>query len=219
MDNLLKQKIFDKCVEIYLMRGKPVGSRILKRKCFKNLGESTLRLYLNRLVKDEYLENLSNFSGRIPTDLGWRQFYLLNLKRVKITPKEINSFQNKSLNEKINLIAEKNKVYYLIKESDGHLEEGGLDSILENLEFESEKMVFYFASFLKILKANLRNLLSKMNDDLVLYIGKENPLKYKEVSYFSTIFKRVGNKFLCFISIKRQNYPYVVELINKVFNE
>lgn len=219
MNNLLKEKIFDKCVKIHLLHGKPVGSRLLKRKCFRNLGESTLRLYLNRLVKEGYLENASDFSGRIPTDFGWRQFYLLNFKKIKINSRDFTGFKNKTLSEKINLIAEKNKVYYLIKESDEHLEEGGLEAILENLEFESERMIFYFASFLKILKANIKKLIKEMDSDLIFYIGKEIPLKYKETTYFSTILKRLNDKVLCFVGIKRQNYPYVVKLIAKVFNE
>lgn len=219
MNSLLQEKIFDKCVKVYLVYGKPVGSKLLRKKCFKNLGESTVRWYLNKLVRDGYLENISDFSGRVPTDFGWRQFYINNLRKIKIDGDDYLNFEKKDLSEKINLILQKNKVYYLLKEKDGHLEEGGLDFILENIEFEHKTMIYYFANFLKILKRNIRNFIKNVNEDLALYIGKEIPLKSKESSYFSIILKKIDNQALCFISLKRQNYPYFVQLIDKLFNE
>lgn len=219
MNNTFQQKVFDKCVRVYLAYSKPVGSRLLKRKCFKSFGESTIRLYLNRLVKEGYLENLPDFSGRVPTDFGWRQFYLRNRKKIKIDEKIPLSLEGKDLLTKINLVSKENRVYYLLRDRDGHLEEGGLDFILENVEFEVQKMIYNFASFLKGLKENMKDIVKNIRGDLVLYIGGEIPLKYKESTNFSIIFKKLTDKILCFVSIKRQNYPYFVQLIDRVFND
>jgi len=217
---LLKKEILNKCVKLHLKKGKPIGSKLLKKKCFKEIGESTLRWYLNKLTREGYLENVENFAGRVPTDFGWRCYLDWNLDKINIKKEDIAEFKNKDFVEISWRISKKLKIYYLIQEYDQHITEGGLENILENIEFEEEDRIKKFANFLKTIKLKFNELVKQTLDDsnLSLFIGQELPIKIEEAKLFSVIIKKHNKNVVCFISLKRINYPYVVKLIEKVLN-
>lgn len=57
---------------------RPIGSKFLSKKIGYKLSPPSLRIYLRKIVKNGYLENVS-LEGRVPTDKGW-YFYLKNYK-------------------------------------------------------------------------------------------------------------------------------------------
>lgn len=216
--NDLKKEVFIRCVELHLESGKPVGSKILKKRFFEDLGDSTIRLYLNKLSKERLLENVKNYCGRKPTDYGWRCFLRWNIDNIILNDEELRTIKSMSLIGKIMFLSSLLKIYYILRESDGHMVEGGLENILKNREFRKNENIADFAVFLTKAKKYLDQLSRKYKDEsLVLYIGKEFPLNGKESTPFSFIAKRFSNKFICFLALKRINYPYLVKLIEHTF--
>lgn len=211
----LKKELFNKCVMLHIKKGKPIGSKLLKKKFFKKLADSTLRLYLNRLVKERLLENVNDYAGRVPTDYGWRQFFEWNIDDVDLKREEVKLIEKINFNERMVYISKVYKVYYVVKEKDGHFVEGGLDNILKNKEFYKLEVLKGFAEFLNIVKMYFEKFMPLYDEDYALYIGGENPIKLEVTKDFSLIVKRSRNKLCYLITMKRFNYPYVIKLINK----
>ena len=213
----LKKDLFNKCVILHIKKGRPVGSKLLKKKFFKHLADSTLRFYLNRLVKEKLLENVNEYAGRVPTDYGWRNFLEWNLEKVHLNQEEVKLVSKISFKNKVLYFSKEYKIYYLIKENDGHFVEGGLENVLRNNEFYNIDLLKDFADFLRLIKEHFNKFTEQLgNQDFLVYIGSENPLKLEIVNKFSLIIKRSGNRICSFVALKRLNYPYITKFINEI---
>jgi len=110
----LKNLIFNKLINLYIKKASPIGSRILKRKYFNNLAESTVRLYLNKLVEEKYLITIQKSVGRIPTDKGWKYYLEINKESIKLE-KLYENIDKHNRYDLIDYIANKFNLYYILK--------------------------------------------------------------------------------------------------------
>jgi transcriptional regulator of heat shock response len=210
----LKNLIFNKLIDLYIKKANPIGSRILERKYFRNLAESTIRLYLNRLTEEEYLITVKKSVGRIPTDKGWK--YYLEVNKDNVDWGKERGLPNYSDNRLFDYIADKFNLYYII-EKDSKLIEGGLEYTLRNLEFENKGIVLKFARFLREVKESFLNNLLLKDNEIKILIGEEIDLKNAE--HFSVIACRKGLSKLIFINVKRMNYPLIYSIVRDIIKE
>jgi transcriptional regulator of heat shock response len=204
----LKEKVFDKLVKIHIRTGKPIGSKILKRKYFRHLADSTIRLYLSNLVLEKLLENVKFSVGRIPTDLGWRFYLEKNLD--KISEYNFDDFFNKikDVFDIADNVSEKFKCYCIIREK-RIIYEAGLENIAQNSEFKNPDILKEFAELLREIKEN--NDYFK-EDRLKILIGGEIP--FKKFKNFSLGIANYYDKKIFIITLKRVDYPKVYGLLN-----
>lgn len=206
----IKEKIFNNLVKDYLKRGKPVGSKRLKKLYFKNLASSTIRRYLRKLAQDNLLINVDNYLGRIPTDKGWR-FYLENNKKLNLD--KFKFLSNKTENERIDWLLRKFYLYLLICYNNNYFETG-LDCIIQNIEFNNKEIILKLAYLIK----NIKNNKIKVNfsfNQINVFIGSEiNISNLDDFSIFC--WQKNKNKYFL-VSPKRINYPLIYSLIIKNF--
>lgn len=214
MTQELKEKLFNKLVKVYIKKAKPVGSKILKRKYFKHLADSTIRMYLYDLVNEKLLENVRFSVGRIPTDLGWRFFIEKNLDRENYDFNDDNIIKDsKDEIDVLERISEKFKCYCILENKKVEYEIG-LENLLENPELKNLNILKEFAKILKNIKENIK-IFSNIENDVTTFIGKEIPFgKYKNFSIIIKNFK--PNKKILIVSVKRFNYPRVINLLKTI---
>ena len=211
----LREKLFDCLVNLHLKTKKPIGSKILKRRYFRNIAESTIRIYLSEMVSEKLLENVNFSLGRIPTDRGWRVYLNKNLARDRnlIKKSELKKIPNSlSLAE---YLSKKFKVYCLFR-SRSNWCEVGLENILDNQEFTQRDIFVEFANLLKDIKGRYY-LLTKKEELIKIYIGSEIP--FRRYKNFSIIISenKFGDKIFT-ITLKCIDYPKAYNLL-RVFSQ
>lgn len=68
------QNLLKSLVEIYIQKGKPVGSKTLARECSLSLSSATIRSIMADLEELGYVMSPHTSAGRVPTALGYRLF-------------------------------------------------------------------------------------------------------------------------------------------------
>jgi len=211
----LKNLIFNRLINLYIKKAIPIGSKILRRKYFKNLAESTIRLYLNKLVEERYLITVKKSVGRVPTDKGWKYYLEINKNKVKL--QEWQDLQRYNNYELFDYVADKFNLYYIVMERDKKLIEGGLEYTLRNIEYENRELVLKFARLLKEIKKGLMNNLAVRDNEVKILIGEE--IKFRNAEEFSLIIGKKGLNRLIFVNVKRMNYPLIYSIFNKIIKE
>ncbi len=74
-------------VRLYIQKGDPISSKLLKDYLPFKVSSATIRNILNRLEREGYLYQPHISAGRIPTDKGYR-FYVDYLKNVKLKTRD-----------------------------------------------------------------------------------------------------------------------------------
>ncbi len=208
----LKNLIFNKLINLYIKKASPIGSRILKRKYFNNLAESTVRLYLNKLVEEKYLITIQKSVGRIPTDKGWKYYLEINKESIKLE-KLYENIDKHNRYDLIDYIANKFNLYYILKSND-KLTEGGLEYVLKNAEFENKEILLEFAQFLRTIKERFLDRLQLKDEEIKILIGRDISLENSEK--FSLIATRKGKNTLLYLNVKRMDYPLIYKIFSKI---
>jgi len=75
-----ERQVLSKIIQLYILKGEPIGSRTLAKNLESELGlsASTLRNLMAELEQLEYISHPHTSAGRVPTDKGYR-FYVDNL--------------------------------------------------------------------------------------------------------------------------------------------
>lgn len=210
----LKYKVFDTLIKDYLKYGRPIGSKYLKKKYFPNLASSTIRWYLRKLTKDNFIVNIENYAGRIPTDKGWRTYLEKNINSNK---NYSNYFKFKKIikeSDKFNYLLKKFYLYSIICYNRNIYLEEGLDYIFKNHEFNQKENILKLAQLIKKIKTNQLKINLNL-DKINVFIGRE--INISNIDIFSIFcWQKNKNKYYL-ISIKRTNYPLIYNLINELF--
>lgn len=96
-----KKHILKTVVDAYIASGEPVSSKYLTDKLDFGLSSATIRNEMSDLESMGYLEHLHTSSGRVPTNLGYREYVGNLMERYKLTLDEI-LLMNSLLKEKLN---------------------------------------------------------------------------------------------------------------------
>jgi len=89
-----ERQVLSKIIQLYILKGEPIGSRTLARHLENELGlsASTLRNLMSDLEELEYISHPHTSAGRVPTDKGYR-FYVDNLNEVgKLNPNDLHKY-------------------------------------------------------------------------------------------------------------------------------
>lgn len=197
----LEPRVFDQVVRLYLKTAKPVGSKLLSRKYFRNVSPSLLRLILSRLVRKRLLENVNFSVGRRPTDRGWH-FYLsrrLADQRGLIEPPRANS-----ISEYLQESSRRTRTYWLAWGYDYRFE-AGWPYVLREPEFRQRQFVIGFVDFLEQLKSDVLSFCDQLEaNQTYVFIGDEIPFA-KSDRFFLMLRKKDRLQFII-SGLKRTDY-------------
>lgn len=214
-------EILNKIVQEYIKLAKPISSEFLERKYSFGISPATIRIEMQKLTEKGYLFQPHISAGRVPTDKGFRFFVDKLLEReieeIKIEKffkglkmkDEFLFFQN--LTKKLAQISKSLVLSYLEKKI---IWKEGWEEILKEPEFKSENLLSKFTKILKKLETKIKNL--KLNSEIKIYIGRENPIK--RIEYFSLIvvkcnFRHKKETIFSLFGPVRMNYNRNISLL------
>ena len=187
-----QKQILSELIKEYVKSAEPVSSSFLVEKCGFNCSPATIRAEMMSLEKEGLLVQPHTSAGRVPTDKAYRFFvdHLLNKDKgnnlpekarkmidqtIKNSPKEPHAISSRlakatadlSDNFAISGILDTGEFYRV-----------GFSNIFELPEFEEAEDIFGFGSIFDEFERHFAWLFNDFpEDDLQVYIGRENPSK------------------------------------------
>jgi len=225
-----QKAILKAVVKEYVRSAKPVASQQLEDKYDFGIKPASIRIEMQKLTDEGFLNQPHTSAGRTPTDKGYRLFVneLLNSHHyavpqdLKIKSKEFASdeFENffcalQNLSKSIAQFSESLVVGYL--EEEGVLWKEGFEEVLRQPEFEQKDLIDDLLDYLEYLEANVEKL--KPNSDFELLIGQENPCpKAREFATFALSFELFDARevIMSIVGPKRMPYDKNIALIIQV---
>jgi len=208
-------------IEDYVELAKPISSELFKEKHKLKISSPTVRLEFQQLTKKGFLTKAYFSSGRIPTDKAYR-YFVDNLLAEKTF--EIDKFITKRFNDEIKLFQNlikglskisKTLIFIYLKSKKTILKEGW-EEVLKEREFLNKKYIIDFFSFIEETETNIEN--SHLDNDIKIYIGKEN--HFKNGQKFTIIMLKSEflkeEIILALLGPKRMNYNTNVGLMKSV---
>lgn len=201
--NQIQRYIFYNLVRDHIRIKRPIGSKILAKK-LKKFSPPTLRIYFRQLIKEGYLRNVDDFSGREPTEKGWHYY----LENYDLLP-EIDVNFKTSFEEFLELLSLTTKNIVFLK--DGNSSKFIFKGIKICLaEFDDKKLLSDLGGVLE----NLEKILSKINKELEVLIGKE--IEESETGRLSLLVKKTKDIEIGFLGHKINFYHTLHYILKKI---
>ena len=221
-------EILNRLIQEYIDSARPVSSQLLEKKYDFSICPAMIRIEMQKLTDQGFIQQPHTSAGRVPTDKGYR-FFVDNLLKSKIPEfedvLEIEDIFQKAGKDIFKLtgrltkfLAEQSSNFTILNllERDFFWKEGW-EEILQEPEFEEKDLISNFTELLESFEKNIENL--KINSEIKVYIGKENPfLKNKD---FSIIISKCHlpkkeEGILSILGPKRMAYDKNISLINSL---
>ncbi|TSC75706.1 MAG: hypothetical protein G01um101430_200 [Parcubacteria group bacterium Gr01-1014_30] len=240
-----QSNILNCLIEEYIESAKPVSSQLLQDRHNFGIKPASIRLEMQRLTDDGYIMQPHTSSGRVPTDKGYR-FFVDELLEDDFdysdprswfideeTEDSIKFIQ--SVTKKLAQAAETLVLTYLEKEK--ILWKEGWEEVLREPEFSEQDCTVNFAEFLEsfeemVAETSFFSRLPapsrgsaiedlKVNSEIKIFIGKENPLK--NAGEFSIIISRChlpgdDESIVSILGPKRMDYDKNIGLMSSLRN-
>lgn len=215
-------EILNRLIEEYIVSARPVSSQHLQEKHDFGLRPASIRLEMQKLTDKGFLTQPHTSAGRVPTDKGYRFFVDELLKERPDDSRtgdwlieESDSIKFlQSLTKKLAEAADALVLSYL--ESEKIFWKEGWEEVLQKPEFEEKEFRINFGEFLENLEENISDF--KINSEIKIYIGRENP--FKKAGDFSIIISRcrVGQEqgIVSLLGPKRMDYDRNINLMNSL---
>jgi transcriptional regulator of heat shock response len=180
---------------------RPIGSKFLAKKIKHKLSAPSLRIYLRKLAKNGYLENVA-LEGRLPTDKGWYYY----LEKYHLNPEiKIPEKFNLEINDLLETISKltKNVVFFFETEM--------MIKGLRNVLLTEEKDL---AEDLLNLSENIEKLFTDLNKKINILIGAK--IKESKTKNLSLIAYRDQKRIFGFLGPKINYYHTNLVLLKKL---
>lgn len=217
-----QKQILDCLIREHIKTAEPVASDFLSRKYDFGLCPSAIRLELQSLLKQGYLEQPHTSAGRVPTDKAYRLFVnnILekeNKEREKLKRLYENEF--KIAADLTKHLAEASSVFSMMHFLNKELYwQAGWEELSKEPEFNNQEFLSEFVNFIDDFDKNIKNL--KMNTTINIFIGKEIPAP--KTHNLSLICSKINinnyDSLIFLIGPKRMNYDKNIRLMNSLNN-
>lgn len=195
--------IFYELVRNYIFEGRPQGSKILAKKLPFKISPPTLRLYFRRLFQRGLIIKPGKFSGRIPTDEGWKYyiFHYQTSPEIKIKERSLEKIIKKFVDLSSNIVVyhEKNKTKIL-----------GLNNITKLISTESRETIDDILRFIEKFDKIEKKIGSHQK---IIKIGSE--IENSKSKNLCLAALRKNNRLICFLGPKRNYYHTLWSILNK----
>ena len=189
-----QKSILEKVIDEYIETAYPVSSQLLEKKYDFGICPAMIRIEMEKLTDAGFLDQPFISAGRVPTDKGYR-FFVDRVLDTKIPEfRGIEKMEKELREERDDVFGFTTKLARLLAKASSnmamlHLLEDdlivkdGWEELMREPEFANRDLLFGFTDFLEDWEENIDDL--KLNSDIKVYIGKENPVGKKK--NFSTI--------------------------------
>lgn len=217
-----QNQILDSLIREYIKTAEPVASDFLAKKYGFGLCPSAIRLELQSLLKEGYLEQPHTSAGRIPTDKAYRLFVnniLQKEHKGKEESKRIYNDEFKIAADLTRQLAEASSIFSIMHFLNKELYwQAGWEEISKEPEFTDQIFLSEFVNFLNNFDKNIKRL--EMNTPVNIFIGKEIPAPKTE--NLSLICSKINinnyDSLIFLIGPKRMNYDKNIRLMNSLNN-
>ena len=229
-----QKNILDTIIREYVESAKPVSSQYLGEKYDFGIRPASIRIEMQKLTDDGYLEQPHTSAGRVPTDKGYRLFVNDLLKNENQTDTGGLDFEpGKSIEEEFEDVfklansltrslaqASSSLVLGYLRHEDVFWKEGWED-LLQNPEFGEKAAIENFIDYLGYLENDVKNHkpAARQTQQLDIYIGGEN--RFSKAGEFSAITFSLQpaeqeEVILSIVGPKRMAYEKNIALTNEV---
>jgi len=217
-----QNQILDCLTREYIKTAEPVGSDFLSKKYNFGLCPSTIRIELQSLIKNGYLEQPHTSAGRIPTDKAYR--LLVNklleeeTRNKKLIIEKIKD-EFKLASELTKYLAEASSIFSTLHFLNKKLSwQAGWEEISKEPEFNNQIFLSEFVNFLDDFEENIKKL--ELKPSINVFIGKEIPCS--RTNNLSLICSRQNfnnyDSLIVLIGPKRMNYNKNIQLMGSLNN-
>lgn len=217
-----QNQILDCLIREYIKTAEPVGSDFLSKKYDFGLCPSTIRIELQSLIKNGYLEQPHTSAGRIPSDKAYRLF-VNKLLEEEIKNKDFilekNQDEFKLASELTKYLAEASSIFSALHFLNKELSwQAGWEEISKEPEFTNQLFLSEFVNFLDDFEENIKKL--ELKSSINVFIGKE--ISCSKTNNLSLICSRQNlnnyDSLIVLIGPKRMNYNKNIQLMNSLNN-
>lgn len=222
-----QNQIIKTLVEEYIETAQPVSSNILAEKYDFGICPSAIRIELQSLIKEGFLEQPHTSAGRVPTDKAYRLF-VDNLLEDNGEEESIKTAFERMLKRAgdndygfasllAKYLAENSSNFTAIHfYNEGLTLKEGLNEIFKEPEFEDTDFVSSFSNFLENFEKNIEKL--DINSKIKIFIGKEVPIPgAKNITLICSTCNLPSHQgFISILGPKRMDYNKNIRLINSL---
>lgn len=219
-------KILNWIVQDYVELAHPISSLFIEKKHKTPFSSATIRIEFENLTRYGLVKQAYTSGGRMPTDLGYRFFVnelskkmngvLKRSAKKKWYKRRVNELGGLQAFLKEMSMETKNLLLCFLKHMKIVLKEGWED-VMQEPEFQDRNASISFFDFLKEFEENLSRY-SQNKDEILIFIGKENPLRAGQD--FSVILwdcsSRLDNLCFAILGPKRMDYKRNLRILHKI---
>lgn len=218
-----QSEILQGIITEYIKSARPVSSQLLEEKHNFGIRPASIRIEMQRLTNEGYLFQPHTSAGRVPTDKGYR-FFVNELLKEGLNSFDIKDWFEKEMGDNIKfwqLLTKKmaqvcNALVLSYLEKEKIFWKEGWEEVLREPEFERKEFRVNFTEFLENFEENIVDF--KINSEIKIYIGGENP--FKKAENFSIIISKcqIGQDegIVSLLGPKRMDYNRNISLMNSL---
>ena len=217
-----QQEIIKSLVREYIKTAEPISSKFLSEKHDFGLCPSSIRIELQYLINEGYLEQPHTSAGRIPTDKAYR-FFVDTLKteneeRMKSALQKRIDIHNDALRTASILAKELSDLSssFIALNLGGITIKEGFDEIIKKPEFKDKDFITSFSEMIESLEDNMQRM--NKGSGIKIYIGKENiNPRWKNISIICSDCNLDSKKAtISLLGPTRMDYQKNINLINSL---
>ncbi|MDD5098371.1 MAG: hypothetical protein PHD31_01475 [Candidatus Pacebacteria bacterium] len=219
-------EIIKRLVKEYIKTAEPVSSKFLSERHDFGLCSSSIRIELQYLINEGYLEQPHTSAGRIPTDKAYRFFVnsLIKGEKEKNERKDENILQ-KTINKNEDVLRTASMLAKALSDMssnfialnlEGITIKEGFDEIIKKPESKNEDFMSSFSELIEDFEENMQKF--NRGDGIKIYIGQENlNPRWKNISIICSDCKLNSEKaMISMLGPKRMDYKKNISLINSL---
>lgn len=214
-------RILEAAIQEFIATGEPVSSGLLYEKYDFGIKPAMIRLELDTLEENGYLEKPHHAAGRVPTNTGY-EFFVKGMMEKGLSgsvhaPRELT--RRRSLPQLMDELSQELGLLGVAADlARDAVYKSGLRALVERLDFEDREALRSVIRDFEEVDARLPRAAERMGDGPHVFIGKKSPLtRSDELSVVGGNY-RIGDATISIFAIgpKRMDYKKVIKTLKEL---
>jgi transcriptional regulator of heat shock response len=211
-------RILEAAIEEFINTGEPVSSGLLYEKYDFGIKPAMIRLELDALEEDGYLEQPYHSAGRVPTDAGY-EFFAKQMLGANLPTTRAHSLPFSNDREALpglleELSAELGLLSVAADLTRALVYKAGLEALVDRLDWRDREEIRSVIHDFEEVDERLQRVAEKVGEGPKIFIGRKSPVTRSE--YLSVVGGnyRIGNAEVSIFAIgpKRMDYRKVIRI-------
>ena len=215
--NERKGQILEATIQEFIDTGEPVSSGWLYKRYDFGIKPAMIRLELDALEEDGYLEQPYHSAGRVPTDDGY-EFYVARALSNDLHRENMFShlFEQRAWSDLLNQLShELGLLSVVVDQAHDEIYKAGLEALINNLDWEDRDAIRSVIHDFETVDERLPRAAAKIGEGPQVFIGKKSPVTRSEsLSVIGGNYK-IGNTTISIFAIgpKRMDYKRAIKIL------